>query len=153
MLCPHTSLTLGSPSCSAFITHKRLFQHEISSLISKRKPGSSTITSASLCYHLPRVCHLYTRTVCELFRRKVRISQDPNISPKNVSGEQNISVAGRQELVEHVCEFPWSYLKKRSGHWMLHLGRYAWTSQYRSRKVAYVNVRIIAASVSACYGW
>ena len=60
-MCPHISLTLGSPSSSAFLAHKRLFRHESSSLISKRQPGSLTITSASLCYHLPRASQLDTR--------------------------------------------------------------------------------------------
>ena len=58
----HIAHAFVSPSFSAFLAHKRLLQHETSSLISKRQPGSLTTTSASLCYHLPRVYQLDTRT-------------------------------------------------------------------------------------------
>ena len=39
-----------------------LFQRETSSLNSKRQPGNFTTTTASLCYHLPRVYQLDTLT-------------------------------------------------------------------------------------------
>ena len=68
--CTRTPLTLSSLLCSsccfshfssAFLSHKRLFQHG-TSVISKRQSGSLTTTRASLCYHLPRVYQLDTRT-------------------------------------------------------------------------------------------
>ena len=52
----HIAHYLVAPSPSAFLSHKRLIQHETLSLISKRQPGSLTTTSASLCYHLRQGC-------------------------------------------------------------------------------------------------
>ena len=74
-MCPHTSLTLVSPASTAFLAQKRLSQHETSSLICKRQPASLTTTSASLCYHLPRVYQLDTRTVMILSTSPVPVVQ------------------------------------------------------------------------------
>ena len=61
-LCSNTSLTPVSSSPSASLAHKRLFQPENVSSISKNQPGSLTATSSSLWYHLLRVYQLDTRT-------------------------------------------------------------------------------------------
>ena len=67
--CTRTSLTLSSLLFFSSFSIWPLWspssgniQHEASSLISKRQSGSLTTTSASLCYHLPRVHQLDTRT-------------------------------------------------------------------------------------------
>ena len=67
--CTCTSLTLSSLPfyLSSFCilslwSTSGNFQHKVSSLISKRLPGSLTTTSARLCYHLPRVYQLQTQT-------------------------------------------------------------------------------------------
>ena len=86
-MCPHTSLTLVSPSPSAFLAHKRVFQHEASSLISKRQPGSLTTASASMCYHLPRVYQLDTRAEEQITAERTKPhgdeEEDTGIRPKN----------------------------------------------------------------------
>ena len=51
-----SSSSLFSASCLHDGPQAATFQHEISCLISKRKPGCLTTPSASLCYHLPQRC-------------------------------------------------------------------------------------------------
>ena len=50
------------PNLAAVYVPRRVQLSSTSSVISTRQPGILTTTSASLCYHLPRVYHLDTRT-------------------------------------------------------------------------------------------
>ena len=68
----NTSLTL--PLLSAFLAYKRLFQNRPYSALSKHQQGSLPTTSANLCYHLPRVYQLDTRTGYEPRERGTHIT-------------------------------------------------------------------------------
>ena len=58
---PHSSSSSLFSIFSLWWPTSRQLQHETSSSISYSQPGSLTTTSASLCYHLPRVYQLDTR--------------------------------------------------------------------------------------------